>query len=147
MKKRFLWIIIFFIIGAIFVYFITNPKTEKWTYDLPNNYAIKKTSDTEVVLGKYIDDLFEIKQNDKQIGIEDYIAEFSYGENYISLKCLVPTEGSVNVKFYIIDSKNDNIYGPYQDEETYNAVAEKMIDEKLNDWIKTITIPDGADCK
>lgn len=147
MKKRILWIIIFFIIGAIFVYFITNPKTEKWTYDLPNNYAIKKTSDTEVVLGKYIDDLFEIKQNDKQIGIEDYIAEFSYGENYISLKCLVPTEDSVNVKFYIIDSKNDNIYGPYQDEETYNAVAEKMIDEKLNDWIKTITIPDGADCK
>lgn len=147
MKKRFLWIIIFFIIGAIFVYFITNPKTEKWIYDLPNNYAIKKTSDTEVVLGKYIDDLFEIKQNDKQIGIEDYIAEFSYGENYISLKCLVPTEDSVNVKFYIIDSKNDNIYGPYQDEETYNAVAEKMIDEKLNDWIKTITIPDGADCK
>lgn len=147
MKKRFLWIIIFFIIGAIFVYFITNPKTEKWTYDLPNNYAIKKTSDTEVVLGKYIDDLFEVKQNDKQIGIEDYIAEFSYGENYISLKCLVPTEDSVNVKFYIIDSKNDNIYGPYQDEETYNAVAEKIIDEKLNDWIKTITIPDGADCK
>lgn len=147
MKKRILWIIIFFIIGAIFVYFITNPKTEKWIYDLPNNYAIKKTSDTEVVLGKYIDDLFEIKQNDKQIGIEDYIAEFSYGENYISLKCLVPTEDSVNVKFYIIDSKNDNIYGPYQDEETYNAVAEKMIDEKLNDWIKTITIPDGADCK
>lgn len=147
MKKRFLLIFIFFIIGAVNIYIITSPKIEKWTYDLPNNYAIKKTSDTEVVLGKYIDDLFEVKQNDKQIGIEDYIAEFSYGENYISLKCLVPTEDSVNVKFYIIDSKNDNIYGPYQDEETYNAVAEKMIDEKLNDWIKTITIPDGADCK
>ena len=99
MKKRILWIIILFIIGAIFVYFITSPKIEKWTYDLPNDYAIKKTSSTKVVLGKYIDGLFEVKQNDKQIGIEDYIAEFSYGENYISLKCLEPTDDSVNIKF------------------------------------------------
>lgn len=144
MKKRILWIIIFFIIGAIFIYFITNPKVEKWTYDLPNDYAIKKTSSTDIVLGKYIDGLFEVKQNNKQIGIEDYIAEFAYGKNYISLKCLESTDDSVNIKFYIIDSKNDNIYGPYKDEETYNVVAEKIVDEELDDWIETITMPDGA---
>lgn len=144
MKKRFLWITIFFIIGAIVVYFITSPKVEKWTYELPNNYAIKKTSSTEVVLGKYIDDLFEVKQDDKQIGVEDYIAEFSYSENYVSLKCLEPTNDNVKVKFYIIDTKNDNIYGPYQDEETYNAVSEKIVEEELNDWIETIEMPIGA---
>jgi hypothetical protein len=145
MKKRLLLITILFIIGLVFVYFITNPKVEKWTYDLlPNNYVIKKTSSTNVVLGKYIDGLFEVKEADKQIGIEDYIAEFKYGEKYIALKCLEPDDDSVLVKFYIIDSENDNIYGPYQDEETYNAVADKIIDEELNDWIKTITMPDGA---
>ena len=145
MKKRFFWIIIFFIVGAIFIYFITSPKIEKWTYDLlPNHYAIKKTSSTEVVLGKYIDGLFEVTQDGKQIGIEDYIAEFAYGETYIALKCLEPIDNSINIKFYIVDTKNDNIYGPYKDEETYNAVVDKIVDEELNDWIETITIPEGA---
>lgn len=144
MKKRFLWIIVFFIIGAVIVYFITIPKVEKWTYDLPNDYAIKKTSSTEVTLGKYIDGLFEVKQDDKQIGVEDYIAEFSYGENYVALKCLETTNNGVKVKFYIIDTKNDNIYGPYQDEQTYNAVSEKIVEEKLNNWIETIKMPNGA---
>ena len=80
MKKRLLWIMIFFIIGELLIYIFTDPKIEKWTYDLPNNYAIKKTSETNVVLGKYIDNIFETKDNNKQIGIEDYIVEFSYGK-------------------------------------------------------------------
>lgn len=145
MKKRILWISIFFIIGAFIIYFITNPKVEKWTYDLlPNNYAIKKTSSTDVVLGKYIDGMFEVKEEDKQIGIEDYIAEFAYGKTYVALKCLESVNDSVKVKFYIIDTLNDNIYGPYQDEETYNKVSEKIVDEELSEWIETITMPTGA---
>lgn len=144
MKKRFLWITVFFIIGAITIYFITIPKVEKWTYNLPNNYAIKKTSDTNVVLGKYIDGKFQLKLDDKEKGIEDYIAEFSYSDNYISLKCLESTAKSLKVKFYIIDTKNNNIYGPYQDEQTYNLVAEEIIDEELNNWIETIKTPEGA---
>lgn len=144
MKKRLLWIVVFFITGAVFVYFITNPKIEKWTYDLPNNYAIKKTAETKVVLGKYIGDLFEVKKNGKQIGVEDYIAEFKYGKNYISLKCLESLENEMKVKFYIIDSKNENIYGPYDEEKTYNKVAEKIIEEELGNWIETITRPIGA---
>lgn len=144
MKKRFLWITLFFLIGAIVIYIITIPKVEKWTYDLPNDYAIKKTSSTEVVLGKYIDGLFKVKQEDKQIGIEDYVAEFSYGSRYIALKCLEATSESVKVKFYIIDSINEDVYGPYDNEEIYNEVKEKIIDEKLNDWIETINRPDVA---
>lgn len=144
MKKRILWIIIFFIIGATIIYIITTPKLVNWTYDLPNNYAIKKTSDTKVVLGKYINNIFEVKYEDKQIGIEDYIAEFSYSNNYIALKCLESTIDNIKVKFYIIDSKNDNIYGPYFDEETYNEVKKKIIDEELNEWIETINMPNGA---
>ena len=145
MKQRVLGIIIFFIIGTVFIYWITSPKIEKWTYDLlPNDYAIKKTSETDVVLGKYIDGLFEIERDNKKIGIEDYIAEFKYGNNYISLKCLEPKKNEVKVKFYIIDTKDEYIYGPYQDEETYNKVAEKIVEEELGDWIKTISKPDGA---
>ena len=144
MKKRFLWITLFFIIGAIIVYFITDVKIEAWTYNLPNDYAIKKTSDTSVVLGKYIDGLFEVENDGKQIGIEEYIAEFSYSKNYIALKCLESTTDNIEVNFYIIDSKNENIYGPYKDEETYNKVEEKIVDEELNQWIETIKMPSGA---
>lgn len=144
MKKRILGISIFFIVGTVFVYLITIPKVEKWTYDLPNNYAIKKTSDTEVVLGKYVDGLFEVEVAGEKIGVEDYVAEFSYSENYISLKCLIPVENGVLVKFYIIDSLNDDIYGPYEIEETYNEVVEKIVDEELGDWIETIKMPEGA---
>lgn len=144
MKKRLLWIIVFFIIGAIIIYFITNPKIEKWTYDLPNRYAIKKTSETKVVLGKYIEGLFEVEKDGKQIGVEDYIAEFKYGENYISLKCLESGQNGIKIKFYIIDTKNEYIYGPYDDEETYNKVVEKIIEEELGEWIETINKPKEA---
>lgn len=144
MKKRILFISIFLIIGLVIIYFITKPKIEKWTYDLPHNYAIKKTSGTEVVLGKYIDDIFEVEYDNKQVGIEDYIAEFSYSDNYISLKCLEFTDDTVKVKFYIVDSKNDNIYGPYDTEETYIKILKKIVDETFGDWIETIKMPAGA---
>ncbi len=144
MKKRLLWILIVFVVGLILICLFTNPKIEKWTYDLPNDYAIKKTSSTQVVLGKYIDGLFEVEKDGKQMGIEDYIAEFSYGKNIIALKCLVEKENNIQVIFYIVDTKQDYIYGPYQDEETYESVKEKIVDEELSDWIETIKIPQGA---
>lgn len=145
MKKRILLILFFFLLGAIIIYLVTSPKIEKWTYDLlPNDYAIKKTSDVEVVLGKYINGLFEIEKDNRQIGVEDYIAEFNYGKNYISLKCLESVKEGVKVKFYIVDTSKEYVYGPYQDEETYNKVAEKIVEEELGDWIKTITRPKGA---
>lgn len=144
MKKKIILIIAFLLIGLITIYLITEPKVEKWIYKLPNNYAIKKTSDTDVVLGKYIKGSFSTKNNGKQIGVEEYIAEFSYGENYIALKCLETNSNSVKVNFYIIDSKNENIYGPYENEEIYNEVKEKIIDEELNEWIETINRPSGA---
>lgn len=144
MKKRILLITVFFIIVAIFIYILTDPKIKKWTYDLPNNYAIKKTSETSVVLGKYVNNLFEIEENNKQVGVTDYIAEFAYGERYVSLKCLTVAKKEVNVKFYIVDTANDNIYGPYYNDETYEAVLEKIVEEELSSWIKTTTKPEGA---
>lgn len=142
MKIRFLLITIFFVIGATIIYFITEPKVEKWIYELPNDYVIKKTSETNIVLGKNINNSFKIKSDNKKIGIEEYIAEFSYSDNFISLKCL--EANSLKVKFYIIDSKNSNIYGPYYDEETYKTVLDEIVDEKLSEWIETIKTPKGA---
>ena len=145
MRKRLLFILLFFLVGATIIYFITSPKVEKWTYDLlPNGYSIQKTSEVDIVLGKYINGSFSVNKNGKRIGVEDYIAEFQYGKRYIALKCLEPVIEGVKVKFYMIDSENEDVYGPYDTEEVYLKVAEKIVDEKLGDWIETITKPKGA---
>lgn len=145
MKKRLIIILIFLLVGIFIIYSITKNPTIKWTYDLlPNQYAIKKTSNTKVVLGKYINNMFDIKNGDKIIGVEDYIAEFKYGNNYIALKCLEVEKDNIIIKYYIIDTKNENVYGPYLDEETYNNVALKIIDEDLNSWQETINMPKDA---
>ena len=133
-----------FLVGAFIIYFITEPKVEKWIYNLPNNYIIEKESDTKVQLGKYIDNELIFEKDNKQIGIEEYIAEFNYSEDYVSLKCLETTDENIIVKFYIIDTKNEDIYGPYLDEETYNEEKEKIVYQELNGWIETIRMPKDA---
>lgn len=138
MKKRFLWITLFLIIGLIIIYFITIPKVEMWDYDLPNDYVVKKESETEVIIGKY-----KNNQINKNKIINEYIAEFSYSDNYISLKCLDVTNKNVKINFYIINSKNDEIYGPYYDYETYSNAKDEIINEKLSNWIETITNPNN----
>ena len=40
----------------------------------------------------------------------------------------------------VIDSKNDNIYGPYNTEEIYNEVVKRIVDEELGNWIETIKL-------
>lgn len=116
-----------------------------WTYtDLPQGYELKKINDTEMVIGKEVEGNLEIELEGKTIGIEEYIAEFQTSDNYIGLKALDNTEDSVSVLFYIIDAKNEDVYGPYETESTYNAVVEKIVDEELGEWNKTIDINENG---
>lgn len=141
MEKRILYLTSLFIIAIVVIYIITIPKEEKWIYDkLPNNYIIEKKSDTNITLKKKINGAIITAENNKKVSVDDYIAEFKYSTNYIVLKCIESVENGINLKFYIIDTKSNDIYGPYLDEETYNAVASKIIDEELNDWIETNNI-------
>lgn len=143
MKKRLIIIGFITVIGLIIINCFVHPKVELWTYeDLPNDYVIEKKSETDMVIGKKENNKIITQKEDKKIGIEEYIAEFSYGENYIALKCLNPNqkENTVEVRFYIIDSQNEDIYGPYDLESTYLEVKEKIVTEELNDWINTMTL-------
>ena len=116
-----------------------------WTYtDLPQGYELKKINDTEMVIGKEVEGNLEIELEGKTIGIEKYIAEFQTSDNYIGLKALENNEDSVSVLFYIIDAKNEDVYGPYETEATYNAVVEKIVDEELGEWNKTIDINENG---
>lgn len=124
MKKRILFIIIFFIIGLLFVLFITRKKVNTWVYDLPNNYEIVKKSETEVIL------------ESDNIKITDYIAEFAYSESYVVLRCFISETSSI--RYYIIDTKNNIKYGPYDDLSTYESVYDTIVDEELGIWVETI---------
>lgn len=124
LKLRLLIIAILTIIGLVIIFIVTNPKVE--TINLIDEYKIVKKNDTNVKL---------IKDN-KEI-ITDYIGEYSYGKRYILLKCLDNKEG-INVVFYIIDTKDDSVHGPYKDYETFKVVKEKIVDEETNDFIKIL---------
>ena len=143
MKKRLIIIGFITVIGLIIINCFVHPKVELWTYeDLPNDYVIEKKSEIDMVIGKKENNKIITQKEDKKIGIEEYIAEFSYGKKYIALKCLKPNkkENIVEVRFYIIDSKNEDVYGPYNLESTYLEVKDKIVTEELNDWIKSDNI-------
>lgn len=133
MKKRIIILLIIFIISATIIYFVTKPKIETWEYNkLPNNYTIEKITDTKIIIKK---------GNKKLTNIDNYISEYKYGNRYISLKCLESKKNNIIVKFYIIDTANDDTYGPYYTESTYLEVEKKIIDEEQNTWIATTINP------
>jgi len=147
MKTRITIIITIVLIGLGIIFYTTKPKVELWIYeDLPNNYVIEKISETDMIFGKKENGKIIINKDDKKIGLQEYIAEFSYGKKYITLKCLKPNKekNTVDVSFYIIDSEKEDIHGPYNLESTYLEEKNKIIDEELSDWIKTIETPKSA---
>ena len=53
----------------------------------------------------------------------------------------------MNEGYYLeveLDSSKEKIYGPYDLESTYLEEKEKIVDEELSKWIKTIETPEGA---
>ncbi len=136
-----------FLILATTVFFLSGCSlfSTSWTYtDLPQGYELKKINDTKMVIGKEVEGNLEIELEGKTIGIEKYIAEFQTSDNYIGLKALENNEDSISVLFYIIDAKNEDVYGPYETESTYNAVVEKIVEEELGEWKKTVDINENG---
>ena len=128
MKKRLLLITLFLIVGLIIIFIMPISKKNNWIYKLPNNYEIEKSSETDIYLKK-----------DNKVFIEDYIAEFSYSDNFLLLKCV---NTDINIKFYIIDTRNDSIYGPYLDYQEFDKVKNEIVLEKVGDWMETINYKD-----
>ena len=126
LKKRILIMVIITIIGLIIIFTIPLSKNNNWNKELINKYYIEKISDIDIKLYK-----------DNKVIISDYIAEYSYGERYILLKCL-ENKQNINIKFYIIYTINNEIYGPYIDYETYKVIKDEVVKEETNNFIKTI---------
>ena len=132
--------IILILLIFLVIIMVTNPN---WKYKLPNDYYIRKTSDQNVELVKKIDNKFYTEYETKQVGISSYIAEFQYNDNFIGVKTLDVIKEEAVVHFYLIDTKNMEIHGPYKDEETYLAVVGVWSKKVLGNWITTTENPNN----
>ena len=137
MGKLIRFVVVFLVtlvIGGIVLYKLTVPS---WLYDLPHDYKIWKKSNQSVVLG------FE-KNGDFEVQVDEYIAQFQYNEKFIGLKTLVLDGEDAIVHFYLVNTLEKEVRGPYLDEASYLAVVGVWSSDSLGEWITTTEIPDGA---
>ena len=122
---------------------------QDWTYDkLPNGYEIVRINSEDIELEKVDGDWSYIK-------IDRYILEFCYNDSYIGIKRLMIDENlpyreahiedmdASNFSYYLVDTVNDVVMGPYTAEEYENQIEALKVDA-MCDWIKTVPMPEGA---
>ena len=119
-----------------------------WKYDkLPNNYQVWQINSNDIVIGKYMGVSLDII-------IETYVIEFCFNDMYIGVKQIqgkaeqtykdIEDEtNSLTPNYYIIDTKNDIVFGPYDIAE-YQQKCENLNIDDFSQWIKTVPIPEGA---
>lgn len=107
------------------LFLTARPAFSDWEYELPNNYVIFKVNSQCIVLSKY-------QEHSYDRVIDAFILEFCYNDVYIGLKRLpwdftehsqlldLENYESGTIKYYIVNSENDTIYGPYTEEEFNN---------------------------
>ena len=121
---------------------------QDWGYKLPNGYEIWHINVNDICLVKTEGEFTKKK-------VHRYITEFCYNESYIGLKRIMIDESipygdvhieemdKTNVSYYLVNTENDDIIGPYTSEE-YEAQIESLKIEKMCEWIKTVPKPKGA---
>lgn len=139
--RNILLIVTLFCIGMFVIYKLTSVS---WAYDLPNDYKVFKQGDTSVTIGKEIDGDYYTSYQDKKIGIGEYVAEFQFNDRFIGVKALAIENDETLIKFYLIDTLDSCVYGPYLDEESYLAASGVWSNSTLGDWITTTEIPTDA---
>ena len=121
---------------------------QDWEYDkLPNNYEIWRINSQDIVLMKNDDSAERV--------ISRYILEFCYNDSYIGIKKIMVDESipynemlieemdATNPSYFLVDTVNDTVMGPYTSEE-YTIKIEELEIKSMCDWIKTVPKPQGA---
>lgn len=126
-----------------------SPGMNDWIYDkLPNGYEIWHVNSESIVLMKRTGE-----STDSKMG--RYIMKFCYNDSYIGIQRLTFSEdtpyGQPSVKdmdtsnpdYYLVDTVNDVVMGPYT-AEAYEKQVKDLGIEGLGDWIATVPRPEGA---
>lgn len=123
------------------------PAVEDWSYsDLPNEYEIWHINTHDIALGK-MDGEHVFRKT-----IDEYVTSFCYNTKYIGVQAVqidpvLPYEEinieALNPKYYLLDSAEDIVYGPYTENE-YLEQLERIGIVDMCGWMATVPRPDGA---
>ncbi|MBR6112987.1 MAG: DUF3997 domain-containing protein, partial [Bacilli bacterium] len=103
-------------------------KEDTWSYKLISKYSVEKIDEDNIIITK--------KGNKKPI-ISEYVEAYAISDKYICARVLV-YDKNLDVLYYIIDSKKDDVIGPYDINEFSNKLKELKI-EDIN-WIETLSL-------
>ena len=137
MRNRIL-ILLGIIVLIVIAILVVPTKEDKWTYGLPNHYVLSKIGKDNIIIGKYVDNKLVTKKDDKTIGISEYVEAFGIDEdyNYIYARTLT-NKNDLEVNYYIIDSKEEKVYGSYELEGFLNKLEELKLDIEVQ-WKDSI---------
>ena len=128
-----------------------NPSGD-WAYeDLPNGYVLIRVDFKTVVLcaPNYIS---EPEQEDSltNIRVGTYISAFCSNDRYIAVRWTNPDEIDFDrlaeydfsaAKYVLVNSKNDRLYGPYDNETEFMQQIEVLDTGELFEWVDVQDIP------
>lgn len=127
-----------------------NP-TGDWTYEnLPNGYALMRINKKTVNLVITDQQLSHKGVLTGRPLINTYISAICNNERYIAVKWTDPDEIDFEkikdhdfstAKYYIVDSTNDDLYGPYDTEEAFLRQCEELSVGEFSEWINTLDMP------
>lgn len=137
-----------FILDMLTILIVVTNGQDDWGYPLPNNYEISRINSNAIVLNKTVGQSYN--------GVIDrYIQSFCYNDRYIGIEHLrelinpeepdelYPELDTAHPEYYLIDSEQDVIYGPYTKDE-YVKQMEDLHISKMGEWIPTVPKPEGV---
>lgn len=123
-----------------------------WKLKLPNNYEMWHINSRQIVIGyaSTQDSLSWTNTEGKLIGIEAHIIEFCYNDRFVGAK-QVKIEGEnqktiekLPITFYLLDTKDQKVYGPFKTEEEFVEKYKNLSISELSNWEKTNPAPKKA---
>jgi hypothetical protein len=135
-----LFILFWFIMGMTIG---IGPGLGDWSLKLPNNYEMWYISKQDIRIG-YRDNSMLKTSDDKgrMIGIPGNVIEFCSNDRYVGAKQVdIQTE---NTYYYLLDTLEQNIDGPYSNESQFNNICSEMNVSGLSKWEKTTPAPKNA---
>jgi len=119
-----------------------NPQGD-WDYELCHDYRIMRINSKTIELCVKGSISFSPV-------VDSYVTSFCYNENFIAVRRLDIGDRKIEeidfeeAEYYLIDAVNGSVFGPFAEEEAFQAVCEQQKAGLLGEWIDTYPAPEGA---
>lgn len=127
-------------VSLVLVLFLTScAGVSDWSYKLPNNYEVWRINSKEIVV-KYVG------EETAEAEIPSFIKEFSYDDRYVCTRNVesVYENDIFSEKYYILDTDEQKLYGPYDTQEEFKYAIEEL-EISLAKWYRTSPDPNLMD--